>query len=83
MDPAENTYTFASTLETESDSQFFSRLSFAELFWRDRYNLLSDRGYQLRPRYHPQWIPSWIQSGITPATFLTIEDACVLPVRAS
>ena len=28
--------------------------------WRDNYQWLHDRGYQLRPRYSPDWIPSWI-----------------------
>jgi len=30
-----------------------------EIWWRDRYNQLSNRGYVLRPRYSPQWVPSW------------------------
>ena len=28
--------------------------------WRDNYQWLHDRGYQLRPRYSPDWMPSWI-----------------------
>ena len=27
--------------------------------WRNSYEWLRDRGYQLRPRYSPGWIPSW------------------------
>ncbi|KIJ69909.1 hypothetical protein HYDPIDRAFT_171871 [Hydnomerulius pinastri MD-312] len=30
-----------------------------ELFWRDRYTFFLNRGYKLRPRYHPDWVPSW------------------------
>lgn len=65
----------------ESNSQFFSRLSPAEEFWRDRYYFLLSKGYELRRRYHPEWIPSWIQSGVLPRSFFTVEDACLLPLR--
>ena len=30
-----------------------------EVWWRDRYKQLNNRGYLLRPRYSPQWVPSW------------------------
>ncbi|KAJ6460850.1 kinase-like domain-containing protein [Mycena vitilis] len=30
-----------------------------ELFWRDNFHFILEHGYQLRPRYHPEWIPSW------------------------
>ncbi|KAJ6602637.1 hypothetical protein DFH09DRAFT_1069021 [Mycena vulgaris] len=30
-----------------------------ENFWVDNQTFLLGRGYQLRPRYHPDWIPSW------------------------
>ncbi|SJL11189.1 uncharacterized protein ARMOST_14592 [Armillaria ostoyae] len=30
-----------------------------EIFWRDTYHFLCERGYKLRPRYHPDWVPSW------------------------
>jgi len=30
-----------------------------EIFWRDIQPWLEDRGYQLRPRYKPEWFPSW------------------------
>jgi len=33
-----------------------------ELSWRDKYQWLHDRGYQLRPRYSPNWIPSWVET---------------------
>ncbi|KAK7043170.1 hypothetical protein VNI00_008524 [Paramarasmius palmivorus] len=31
----------------------------SELFWRDHQKWLEERGYMLRPRYHPGWTPSW------------------------
>ncbi|KAL0952421.1 hypothetical protein HGRIS_006694 [Hohenbuehelia grisea] len=30
-----------------------------EEFWRDHREWLLQTGYQLRPRYQPDWIPSW------------------------
>ncbi|KAG6373909.1 kinase-like domain-containing protein [Boletus reticuloceps] len=30
-----------------------------EIFWRDRYYFFQDKGYILRPRYHPEWKASW------------------------
>ncbi|KAI9458229.1 kinase-like domain-containing protein [Boletus coccyginus] len=30
-----------------------------EIFWRDRYHFFRDKGYILRPRYHPEWQASW------------------------
>ncbi|KAI0081952.1 hypothetical protein K474DRAFT_1655844 [Panus rudis PR-1116 ss-1] len=30
-----------------------------EDFWRDHQPWLAKHGYQLRPRYHPNWVPSW------------------------
>ncbi|KAE9392784.1 hypothetical protein BT96DRAFT_924531, partial [Gymnopus androsaceus JB14] len=34
-------------------------LSETEIFWRDHYDWLKEHGYQLRPRYQPNWVPSW------------------------
>lgn len=42
---------------TEDDE---GELTTGELFWRDRYEWLSEQGYMLRPRYNPDWVPSWI-----------------------
>ncbi|KAJ6488791.1 hypothetical protein C8R45DRAFT_901672 [Mycena sanguinolenta] len=41
---------------SESSTQL---LSLSEQFWARSYEFLLARGYQLRPRYHPEWIPSW------------------------
>ncbi|KAF8548790.1 hypothetical protein OG21DRAFT_1470824 [Imleria badia] len=30
-----------------------------EIFWRDRYHFFRNKGYILRPRYHPEWQASW------------------------
>ncbi|TFY60133.1 hypothetical protein EVG20_g7529, partial [Dentipellis fragilis] len=30
-----------------------------EAWWRDHYNWLLESGYQLRPRYHPDWKRPW------------------------
>ncbi|KIK80108.1 hypothetical protein PAXRUDRAFT_833708 [Paxillus rubicundulus Ve08.2h10] len=30
-----------------------------ERWWRDHYQWLYEAGYQLRPRYHPEWVASW------------------------
>ncbi|KAH8103569.1 kinase-like domain-containing protein [Cristinia sonorae] len=34
-----------------------------EVLWRQRYDYLLERGYQLRPRYDPRWKPSWLNTG--------------------
>ena len=53
-------------------------LSSFELFWRDRYDWLLSTGYQLRPRYKPDWTPSW--KG-TNKTRLQCEDGIPAAVR--
>ena len=35
-----------------------------EVFWRDHYDWLKERGYLLRPRYRPGWVASWIGTDI-------------------
>ena len=30
-----------------------------EIFWRDHWDWLQQKGYLLRPRYKPDWVPSW------------------------
>ncbi|KAH8115230.1 kinase-like domain-containing protein [Phellopilus nigrolimitatus] len=56
--------------EIESDGSF--SLLGSECWWRDRYDFLLSRGYQLRPRYHPGWKPSWLEADIFP---YACEDA--------
>ncbi|RPD78676.1 hypothetical protein L226DRAFT_610542 [Lentinus tigrinus ALCF2SS1-7] len=43
----------------ECEEEFPGGLSGLEIYWRDRYNWLNSLGYQLRPRYKPDWMPSW------------------------
>lgn len=51
-----------------------------EVWWRDRYKELSNRGYLLRPRYSPQWVPSWRTSN---KDWTGSEDGKRLKVRKS
>ncbi|KAJ7652088.1 hypothetical protein DFH06DRAFT_995717 [Mycena polygramma] len=30
-----------------------------EVFWRDHFHHILQHGYELRPRYRPDWVPSW------------------------
>ncbi len=32
----------------------------SEFYWRDSQPWLETCGYQLRPRYQPDWVPSWL-----------------------
>ncbi|QRV87117.1 kinase domain protein [Ceratobasidium sp. AG-Ba] len=51
----------------------------AENRWVSFQPYLQSKGYQLRPRYHPDWVPSWIKTGSNP---LDCEDATdVIPIR--
>ncbi|KAH9888338.1 kinase-like domain-containing protein [Cubamyces lactineus] len=48
-----------------------------ELFWQARQPFLYEHGYQLRPRYSPNWDPSWKGTRLDP-TFC--EDSIMLVV---
>lgn len=48
-----------STDRRSRGSKLQGRLSGSELFWRDHYEWLLEKGYQLRSRYQPDWKPSW------------------------
>ncbi|KAF5379491.1 hypothetical protein D9615_006618 [Tricholomella constricta] len=54
-----------------------------EEFWVEHYNFLLSHGYQLRPRYHPDWVPSWIRA-VQPANlnYLDYEDSVQLILHA-
>lgn len=41
-------------------------LSEGEIWWRDHYKWLDERGYQLRPRLTPGWVPSWLGKDVWP-----------------
>ena len=49
-----------------------------EMFWVEQQSWLKERGYNLRPRYQPDWVPSWKKPVET--TFLGREDAIVADV---
>jgi len=51
-----------------------------ELWWRNHYQELENRGYRLRPRYRPDWVPSWKKSG---KESYTVEDGQPTPVSIS
>jgi hypothetical protein len=51
-----------------------------EQWWRDRYSEIAEHGYQLRPRYHPNWQPSWLKSN---KDFYTVEDGQATIVRVA
>ncbi|KAG6834913.1 hypothetical protein H0H93_006422 [Arthromyces matolae] len=49
-------------MSTSSHSYDPADLTEEEIFWRDHYNYLKNRGYTLRKRYEPDWTPSWLNS---------------------
>jgi len=55
-------------------------LVMTERWWRDRYDEIAERGYELRPRYRPNWQPSWLKSG---KDFYTVEDGQATILRAA
>lgn len=52
-------------------------LSSSELWWIERYEMLKDQGYTLRPRFRPGWVPTWKVRNIRP---LRCEDSIRNPV---
>ncbi|KAI0296112.1 kinase-like domain-containing protein [Multifurca ochricompacta] len=52
----------------------------SELWWRDNYSVIWHSGYELRPRYHPNWEPSWRRSG---KDFFSVEDGQPCLLRAA
>jgi hypothetical protein len=52
----------------------------SEQWWKDQYYDINRDGYELRPRYHPDWEPSWRQSG---KDFFAVEDGQPSIVSAS
>ncbi|KAH9013315.1 kinase-like domain-containing protein [Lactarius pseudohatsudake] len=51
-----------------------------ERWWQDRYKEIAERGYRLRPRYHPQWGPTWFKTG---DDLYTVGDGRVIISRAA
>ena len=54
--------------------------SFFEMSWTKKYDFFLHHGYELRPRYSPEWEPSWKTNGKPPQQ---CEDYHRLPVRSS
>jgi serine/threonine protein kinase len=48
-----------------------------EVWWKEQYTWLLERGYQLRPRYDPAWVPSW--KGKPSGSALSCEDGQSAP----
>ncbi|KAG1831342.1 hypothetical protein EV424DRAFT_1470080 [Suillus variegatus] len=53
-----------------------SHLTENEIWWRDHYNFLSEKGYKLRSRYSPNWVPSWTNTNKAP---ISCEDGVRSP----
>ncbi|KIM38846.1 hypothetical protein M413DRAFT_75436 [Hebeloma cylindrosporum] len=51
-----------------------------EIYWRHKYQWLHDRGYQLRPRYSPDWIPSWVSTTKNHRICEDVEDIQHSPI---
>lgn len=66
--------------DTAYDDSKLKLVLSAEIWWRDRYNMLEKRGYRLRRRFHPDWKPSWHTSG---KSILSCEDSIPINVRLS
>lgn len=69
-----------SFLSMNSTSVAHSHLAEFEIWWRDRYNFLEEKGYKLRSRYSPDWVPSWTN---TNKVDINCEDGISSPVSAS
>ena len=50
-----------------------------EVWWRERFGWLKDRGYLLRRRYSPDWKPSWVG---TKRSIFASEDGHPAQVRS-
>lgn len=46
-----------------------------EAFWRDHQVWLQEKGYMLRPRFHPDWIPSSLS--LDKGSTFEPEDTCI------
>lgn len=63
---------------TDTDAMDECRLYEVEIFWRDHYLWLKQKGYLLRPRYNPEWVASWKTSN---EQWLCCEDGQAGTVR--
>jgi hypothetical protein len=70
---------------TPQTSRTIGTLHRSEQWWCYQYYVLKHYGYDLRPRYHPDWEPSWRGSG---KDFFTMEDGqpsivCTAPLSGA
>lgn len=54
-------------------------LARAEMVWRSRYEWLKDCGFELRPKFRPDWVPPWAGTSKSAADF---EEGLQMPVRS-
>ena len=67
-----------SPVDAEQDRRTIGTLHKSEKWWGDQYYDLKRNGYELRPRYNPDWVPSWGGSG---KGFFAVEDGRPSTVR--
>jgi hypothetical protein len=63
-----------------STSGAHSHLSEYEIWWRDHYDFLNEKGYKLRISHSPDWVPSWTN---TIKSNIDFEDGVRSPVGAA
>ncbi|KAF8874749.1 kinase-like domain-containing protein [Infundibulicybe gibba] len=54
------------TRQELNDRRYPKIINKNEIIWRDRYNFFLERGWELRPRYRPDWKPSWAGTSTNP-----------------
>jgi hypothetical protein len=65
--PRNQTYESMAEFKAEFDQHIKTgALLPGERFWRDHQPWLEERGYMLRPRFHPNWKPSWGSKDLLP-----------------
>ncbi|KAJ3523004.1 hypothetical protein NMY22_g11642 [Coprinellus aureogranulatus] len=50
-----------------------------EEMWVRYFHFLDQRGYRLRPRYHPDWVPSWRVSPTTKGSYFNEDSIHAYP----
>lgn len=59
-----------------------TQISPVEHFWKEHQPWLKEQGYELRPRYEPNWTPSWVLdpyiNGFKQGDHLTLEVSFVI-----
>ena len=63
----------------ELDEQGNWDLEQFEIWWRNRYHILKEHGYEVRPRFRPDWKPSWRGTDLDA---MLMEDSIPLSVSS-